>query len=48
MINAYKIVVGKPKEKGSNDRLLRILLKWILKKRCKSVDWILLAQDRDK
>jgi hypothetical protein len=49
--NAYRILVGNPEGKRPLEmpnRSGRIILKWILKIGWHGMDWIHLAQDRDK
>jgi hypothetical protein len=49
--NAHKVLVRKPKRNHLEDLGIdgRITLKWILhKKGCEGVDWINLAQDKEK
>jgi hypothetical protein len=51
MRNAYNILVGKTEGQRPLGRLRvagRIILKWILEKQDEGVDWIHLAQDRDR
>jgi len=49
--NVYGILLGRPERKRPFGRPIvdgRILLKWILRRRMRGMDWIDLAQDRDR